>query len=391
MTSKSKLGSKLSKGIIEALQKCSQCGKCRAICPTFEYKQIESYNERGRLMLYKAWNEGEIEATPSFIDRIYTCLLCRVCEETCPPKVKYMEIAEAVRGKLVEEEIGPVPEQKQAIDEIKKTGNVFGQESKLDEGPLSEYFTVSPKEADYYFFVGCMAGRNYTNFAKNAILILQKAGLTVGLDKDEKCCAGVAKLQGVEKDFSYISKENVKHIEALQPKRIFTVCPMCYAALKKEYPWTKSIPIQHMTEVYADLIKNGKLKPAKSVEGKAVFFDSCHLGRWSGVYEAPREVLRSIPGLELVELERTKNLQRCCGGPIRVPWVDFRNEISGKTLQEVEAAGAKYLVTPCGTCFFNLQSVASANFMEDLKIVDISEILGYSLGLIDKIPQYEIE
>ncbi|MEM2907056.1 MAG: (Fe-S)-binding protein, partial [Candidatus Odinarchaeota archaeon] len=241
MVNKSKLSPKLSKSIIEALQKCSQCGKCRAICPTFEYKNIESYNERGRLMLYKAWNTGETEANQSFIDRIYTCLLCRVCEETCPPKVRYMEIAEAVRGKLAEEGIGPVPEQKQAIEAIKKTGNVFGQETKLDEGPLAEFFSIPPKNADYYFFVGCMAGRNYVNLAKNAILILRAAGLTVGLDRDEKCCAGVAKLQGVEKDFSKIAAENVKHIESLMPKKIFTVCPMCYAALKKEYHWPKYI------------------------------------------------------------------------------------------------------------------------------------------------------
>lgn len=389
MTVKNKLSPRLSKSIIDALQKCSQCGKCRSICPTFEYKNIESYNERGRLMLYKAWNNGEIEATSSFIDRVYTCLLCRVCEETCPPKVRYMEIAEAVRGKLSEEGVGPVPEQKQAIEAIKKTGNVFSQETKLNEGDLAEFFTVNPKDADYYFFVGCMAGRNYTNLAKNAILILQKAGLTVGLDPDEKCCAGVAKLQGVESDFSKIASENVKHIEGLNPKKIFTVCPMCYAALKKEYPWTKSIPIQHITEVYAELLAKKMIKPTRELSAKVVFFDSCHLGRWSGVYDPPRVVLNSIPGLEIIELERTRNLQRCCGGPIRVPWVDFRNEIAGRTLQEVEASGAEYLVTPCGTCLFNLQSVASANFMEDLKIVDISEVLAYSLGLIDKIPQYE--
>jgi fumarate reductase (CoM/CoB) subunit B len=386
-----KLGPKLTKEILDAIQKCSQCGKCRAICPTFDYKKIESYNERGRLMIYKAWNDGEIEADGSLIDRVYTCLLCRVCEETCPPKVKYMEIAEAARGKLVEEGIGPIPEQKQSVETILKTGNVFGQENKLDEGPLSEYFGVEPKDADYYFFVGCMFGRNYTTHSINAIKIIKKAGLKVGLDKDEKCCSGVAKLQGMNKDFDEWSRNNVKHIESLKPKKIFTQCPMCYAALKKEYPWTKPIEIQHVSEVFADLIKEGKLKPSKPINGRVVFFDSCHLGRWSGVYDAPREVIKAIPGLELVEIERNKNLSRCCGGPIRVPYVDFRNDASGKTLEEIEQVQADFLVTSCDTCLFNLQSVAQANFMEGIQIVDLSELLAYSLGVIDKIPQYELD
>ncbi|MHA1409050.1 MAG: (Fe-S)-binding protein [Candidatus Odinarchaeia archaeon] len=386
-----KLNSKLTRSIIDAINKCSQCGKCRSICPTFDYKKIESYNERGRIMLYKAWNDGELEPDDSFIDRVYTCLLCRVCEETCPPQVKYMEIAEAVRGKLVEEGLGPIPEQKQSVETIMKTGNVFGQENKLNEGPLADYFGVEPKDADYYFFVGCMFGRNYVSHAINAIKILQKAGLTVGLDKDEKCCSGVAKLQGMNKEFDEYATKNVEHIESLQPKKIFTQCPMCYAALKKEYPWTKQIEIYHAAEVFADLLKQGKLKPTREVKAKAVFFDSCHLGRWSGVYDAPREVIKAIPGLEIIELERNRNLSRCCGGPIRVPYVDFRNDASGKTLEEVEEIGADFLITPCDTCLFNLQSVAQANFMEDLQIVDISEILAYSLGIIDSIPQYELD
>jgi len=385
-----KLSKKLSDEIENALTKCSQCGKCRSICPTFEYKKVESYNERGRLMLYNAWNVNEIDADGSFIDRVYTCLLCRVCEEVCPPKVRYMDIAQAVRGRLAEEGKGPLPEQRQVVETVKTIGNIFAEERKLSEIPeLTKYFNENPENPDYLFFIGCMASRKYPNFAVNAIEILRSAGLKIALDENEKCCNGVAFLQGMNKDFEEVAEQNMARIKEFNTNNILTVCPMCYSALKKEYKWDKDVNVVHATEVYAKLVKEGKLKFERKVDKKVVFFDSCHLGRWGGIYEEPRIVLKAIPGLELLEIERNRNLSRCCGGPIRVPYIDFRNEISQRTLEEVEDAGADYLVTTCGTCYYNLQTVATMWEM-DLTVLDIGELLAYAMGLIDDIPQYEI-
>lgn len=373
--------------IDELIRVCTECGECRSVCPTFEYKKIESFNERGRLMLYAAWNKGELNATKSWIDRTTTCLQCRVCEEVCPPGVKYFEIVEKVREKLAEEGNGPIDPQRTTVQNVLKSGNIFAQENKLRDTQLAPYIDkVEVKDADFLFFTGCMINRRYPNFGINAIEILDQADLKLALDNDEECCTGVAKLVGMAKEFKQMSEKNMAHMEGLGVERVFTHCPMCFSALKKEYPWT--VEVVHETEILADLIDENKIKLERPINGKAAFFDPCHLGRWGGVFEAPRKVLESIPGLELLELDRNRNLSRCCGGPIRDPYIDFRNAISENTLNNATELEIEYLVTCCGTCFYSLQTVGMMEY--DVQIVDIGEIVAYSMKLIEEIPQYSI-
>ncbi|MFX1598941.1 MAG: (Fe-S)-binding protein [Promethearchaeota archaeon] len=371
--------------IADMIRVCTECGACRSVCPTFEYKKIESFNERGRLMLCAAWNQGELNASKSWIDRTTTCLQCRVCEEVCPPGVKYFDIVGKVREKLAEDGIGPIDSQKSIVQNILKSGNIFGQENKLKDTLLAQYVDrVGIKDSDYLFFTGCMANRRYSSFAVNPIRILEKTGLKLALDDEEECCAGVAKLVGMTKEFRQMAEKNMSHMDSLGVERVFTHCPMCFSTLKKEYPW--SVEVVHETELFAQLIDDNKMKLERGINGKAAFFDPCHLGRWGGIYEAPRKILESIPGLELIELERNNNLSRCCGGPIRDPYIDFRNAISENTLDNATELEIEYLVTCCGTCFHSLQTVGMMEY--DVQIVDIGELVAYSMKLIEEIPQH---
>jgi heterodisulfide reductase subunit D len=223
------------------------------------------------------------------------------------------------------------------------------------------------------------------------IKILEKAKIKYKLFDEEPCCGGVLFLQGNIKEGIEKAKDNFKYFKDNDVSRILVNCPECMLALKHEYP--KYIPdwdieVKHTTEFIADLIKENKLE-LNSVKEKVTYHDSCHLGRYMGVYDAPRYIIENIPEIKFKEMDLNKKDAQCCGGTIRDPYVEIRNELTLDIIKSSRRKG-KIIVTGCPTCNYNFNTVAEL-FEQKSRSVDIIDLVAYSAGLIPILPIKEEE
>ncbi|WP_287584706.1 (Fe-S)-binding protein [Candidatus Borrarchaeum sp.] len=384
----------LEKKYEDQVLKCSRCGFCRTICPTFEAKDfLESYGARGRMILLKAVDEGkiqlnQIQSDQSLVDRIFTCTLCGACMETCPSKVDYIATMEAARAGLVKLGLAP-PD----FDEFGKMtlekGNVLGQDNARRMKWASKLDNIKVNEpAETLYFVGCNVMRPRVRpMATAAGKVLQAANVDFAvMGEDEWCCGLVFINTGhldVAKEFA---KHNIELIEKINPKRIVTICPGCAQAIQHYehlVGWNPGdIQIIHAVEYIAELLDQGKFTFTKEFNGgsKVAYHDPCELGRQMGVFDAPRKILNAIPGLEWVELENNKELSHCCGGGSGLQGIDteLAREVANYRLKEVQDAGADVLVTACPTCRSNFLDTIKQNNLA-IKVMDIHEILAQAL------------
>jgi heterodisulfide reductase subunit D len=214
--------------------------------------------------------------------------------------------------------------------------------------------------------------------AINTTNILQAAGVDFGiLGIKEKCCGSVLLRMG-DKEYERIAQENIKQFNELGFKTMITSCAGCYKTIKEDYPKVGKLnfEVKHTLEYIIELIEAGKLKLTKPVNLKVTYHDPCHLGRHSGVYEAPRKLLKMIPGLELIEMERHGENARCCGagGGLKSGYPDIQNKISQTRIREAEATGATELVSACPFCYQGLQ-VGIQALDSKLTMRDITELV----------------
>jgi Fe-S oxidoreductase len=246
--------------------------------------------------------------------------------------------------------------------------------------------------AEVLYYVGC-AG-SFDDRAKKVataiVRLLQKAGVDFAiLGKEEKCNGDPARRAGNEYLAQMLIKENVETLNRYKPRKILTGCPHCFNILKNEYPaFGAQYDVVHHTTFLADLISAGKLKPQKTANGDVTFHDSCYLGRWNGVYDDPREILKAVPELNVTEMKRSRNKGLCCGaGGARM----FMEETIGKrinverteeALATLGATGSapagppKVIAAACPFCSTMLtDGVKTKERQDQVVIKDVAEIL----------------
>jgi len=370
---------KLSSEIETEVIKCFHCGLCRAWCPVFDVKQNESWNTRGRVMLIKALARGELTPTPSVLDRVYSCSLCKACEVSCPSKVGVCNIIQEARASLVRNGQGPLAVHCDIANAIKTSGNIFGQPWNIPEN-LGAPIARLPERSENLLYMGCVAGLKYSRHVENLMKILLKANLPFTVFKSgEVCCGGFLEMVGLAEEFQEVVAQSTANFIEMGIKKIVTLCPMCYTTFKMHYG-RSSLEVIHATELLQQLISKKRIALKKPVKMWVTYQDPCHLGRHSEVYEAPRKILESIPGLKLVEMEKSRDSSYCCGGPIRIPFIKIRTGMCKAISSEATKVDAKAIVTACPTCFHNLNAVT-----RDQLILDLSELVACSMGLVKKI------
>lgn len=368
--------------------RCYRCGFCRASCPTFESEGVESWNARGRILLLRALSDNDVKVSDSFIDRIYSCSLCRECEVFCPPGVNVSGIIEAARQELVRNGLAPPEEQKEMRKNILQLGNVLGKQVEPLESLLGPTIKTLPDSSPNLIYSGCVTLYSYSKIASITLKILKDAkhDYTV-LKEGEMCCGGFLKMIGYKDDFDSYSQKQLDLLKEKGIDQITTICPMCYSTFKHEYP-QKGIGIKHTVNLYMELLDQGKIKFNNPLNAKIAFHDSCHLGRYSDLFEEPRKLIENIPETKLVELTNSKKSSKCCGGTIRVPYARIRSKMSERIIEDAYRVGADYLVTACPSCFHNLYSTSI--LMDcDVKIITLEELIGYATKQLEKIPLYK--
>ncbi|MEN9090732.1 (Fe-S)-binding protein, partial [Bacillus subtilis] len=329
-------------------------------------------------------------------EEIWACTTCRNCEDQCPVMNEHVDKIIDLRRYLVLTEGKMDSDAQRAMTSIERQGNPWGlnrkeRENWRDEAPDVEIPTVKEmkkegKEFEYLFWVGSMG--SYDNRSQKIAIsfakLLNHAGVSFAiLGNKEKNSGDTPRRLGNEFLFQELAEKNISEFEKNDVKKIVTIDPHAYNLFKNEYPdFGFEGEVYHHTEVLAELVKNGKLKPQHPLHETITFHDSCYLGRYNEVYDQPREILKAIPGVQLVEMERNRETGMCCGAGGGLMWMEEEtgNRINVARTEQALAVNPSVISSGCPYCLTMLGDGTKAKEAEDqVKTYDIVELLAQSV------------
>jgi Fe-S oxidoreductase len=384
------------------------------VCPSIARYNFNTYAAFGRLAFLKYLADNSLKYSDKVLEVIYNCQMCGACDISCKYAMDMDVLApiNETRIKCVEDG-QTLPVLDKLVDNMRKNGTMVPG-AKAKRGQWAEGLGVkdiTKEKAEVLFHAGCQTSynKNLWKLAQASVRILKKAGVNFGIaGENETCCGGRAYQMGYKEDFLNQAKNNMAMLKKSGVKALVTTCADCYHAFKVLYDKFEikgKLEVLHITEYLAVLLQEGKLKPTKRVDIKVTYHDPCRLGRlgepwihWKGkeipepvrlfdpprefmrgtygIYEPPRDVLKSIPGVKLVEMDRIKEYAWCCGagGGVSVSNPDFSEWTAQERVDEALSTGAEALVTACPWCEKNFNETVKKNG-QNLKIYDIVEIL----------------
>lgn len=359
----------------EALYSCYQCGLCSDVCP---------WNIVATFMPHRLIGESKLGLVDFESEAMWQCATCAACVKRCPRGVALIDIMRALRRTIVGMGIGPIPESlRVTVKNIAGVRNPLGEDPERRADWANELGVKAFTEGtDILYFSCCVPAYEpkAKRMAVTAVNLLKRAGVDFGiLGTAESCCGESVRKAGDEDLFTRLATSNIDAFTKSGVQKIVTASPHCYHTFKNEYPELDGkFEVVHYTQYLADLIREGRLKPTKELPLKVTYHDSCYLGRHNNIYDEPREVLKSIPGLELVEMENSRENGLCCGGGGGRIWQDTKKgeRFSDVRVQQAIDTGASVLATVCPYCLLNFEdSVLSENKSDVLQVKDVSELL----------------
>ena len=341
----------------EDIYTCASCGYCRFNCPVYKVLGFESATVRGRMLMMKKVLEGKMEMTPELVNSMYMCAQCEGCHVACPNNIDFVMITQLLRQEMVKQ--GLLPESFAAVRENLATlNNPYGEPQDQRGAWLSPKVRGETKQSENLYFVGCTSSYSLNRIPKSVTRILDKIDFDYTVLGDNELCCGAPIFRMGETDLAMsMVQRNVENIRKLGVKTIFASCAGCYSTMKHHYP--DEFEYLHITELFEKMLKEGTLEFKKPFKKRAIYYDGCDLGRHSGVYEAPRNVLRAIPELELVEFDYNRENAMCCGGPLSSGFPDLAFEIGAKAVREAEEKNVDMIITACAACLVNFKAGAN--------------------------------
>jgi len=364
---------------------CTVCGTCRADCTIYKIKKLESLSPRSRIILAGLLAQNRIDISPRVIEAYFTCTLCDMCHNKCPSGVDVPKIVKIIRNYLIQNKKAPKPIT-DLLNVIKNSKNIFNidNEDRLAwteeiEEIINDKINKSAKIA---FYIGCQGSFKGSIFPMpvSMVKILNKLKIDFTiLGEEEWCCGNPIALTGnLGDDFIQFAKHNIDKMNELGVEKILFTCPGCYRTWKFIYPQAlkiKKLPFEliHSTEFIDDLIKQGKLNIENKYSKRIGYQDPCELGRMSGIFDPPRNILKSIPDIQFIELEDSRMNSACCGGGglCKVTYNFLSEEIAKYKINMFKNSNVETIITSCPACFDNLSSVIDDN----IEIKDIHELI----------------
>ena len=388
-----KLSALSPKQLVE-IEACTRCGECLKYCPVYAQRNEEEIDPRGKIQAFKSFIRSQYglwakifgpkkldeEKLKKFSEMVYRCTLCGECSVSCPVSIDAKHLWTALRETLVE--MGHFPEAaKRMKANVLQAHNISGDENEertewlefLDELPDHQY---QKEQAEVVFFVGCVA--SFFPLVQKIPLafveILNKAGVDFTLLGGEEWCCGFPLIgAGMKKEAGVLIRHNLEMVKEKGAKKVVFACPSCYHTWMEEYK--TEVEIFHSTQFIKKLIDEGKIT-LKEKKIKVTYHDPCDLGRASGVYEAPREILRSIPGVELVEMAENREQCKCCGGGGNLEMVDpdLSAALAQEKINQIQATGADTVITACQQCVRTILTTARRKEIP-INAMDITEFV----------------
>ncbi|MHA1595841.1 MAG: LUD domain-containing protein [Candidatus Baldrarchaeia archaeon] len=353
--------------IIEAgfgeLLYCIGCGYCLVECPVYNAVGNVFGGDPylgGRGVCFTALTEGLERGVEA---GLFLCTECYRCGEVCPVQINAGSHVETIREMCEEKDLYP--------DELKNVAtNILTKFDPFGAG-IKARLPKRERRSETLLFIGCTASISYKDIAVASFEILEFLGVDFTfLGRDEICCGGPLLLIGMRRKFNEIMEMVRTRMENMGISTVITVCPMCLRTFKKHYR-ASGINFLHITEILAEAIESGKLRLKMPSSVKVTYHDPCHLGRHLGIYDPPRKVLESIENLEFVEMEESRNLAWCCGGPLNMYIQEVAEKMSDKIGMMAQETDAERISTACPTCYHNLITAAFSYGLEACDILHL--------------------
>lgn len=416
------------------LYACVECGRCTNVCPAtgtgkmlspmdLLVKMRDHLTEKGAAITSKSpWMPAyafsganaatEVAATreedgsygyPVELigdviteEELWACTTCRNCEDACPVSNEHVDKIIDMRRHLVLTQGSMPAEATRTFQNIERQGNPWGISKKEREkwrNGLPEGWEVptvkEQKDFEYLLFVGSMG--SYDNRSQKVmhalVKLLNHAGVKFSiLGKKEKNSGDTARRMGNEFLFQQLAMDNIAQFQKYNVKKIVTADPHAYNVFKNEYPdfGLEGVEVFHHTQLLAQLIREGRLKPVHEVKERVTYHDSCYLGRYNDEYDAPRYIFQSIPGVQLVEMERNRENGMCCGAGGGMMWLEEQSGVRVNTArtEQALAVNPSLIGSACPYCLTMMSDGTKAKEVEEeVKTMDVAEVLLRSVGL----------
>lgn len=408
---------------------CVRCSSCKWIpqnqiknwrfaygCPSVSRYNIHSYSGSGKMMMGLSRLYGRSEWSVEVVETIYRCQMCGLCNTSCNVVRNNIDLADVLyelRAQCVEDGVG-IPAHANMLKGMRQEGNTLGA-PREERGDWLQDLELSPngrEKASVLFHAGCRYSYDseLRDTLRGMVSILKVAGVDfAAAGKEEGCCGGMAFDIGHQEQVKSSAQAMARQIKRFGARVLVTPCSYCYYAFKYLFPkrgLDLGVEVRHITEYLDSLIKKGALLPGLEVPVKATYHDPCHLGRrgeaykekWEGddklnrpvkykqtgsegVFDPPRDILRAIPGLELVEMERIREYSWCCGagGGVLDAYPEFARWTANERIEEARTTGAEALVSACPWCARIFRDTCAENG-EAIRYYDVTELLAMSLG-----------
>jgi len=366
---------------------CIDCLVCSASCPAFK----DNYDFLGphlcvRIAKYinHPTDQGD-RAKQSSEAEVFKCVNCRRCDIVCPLELNISQkTMELLKEETIEEGFTP-PSLRDFLENIFRVGNPWGfpkaNRSKWAEGSQVEQFDAT--KHDYLLFIGSTGSYDTRaqQVARSLSDLLNKAGVAFGILGEKEISDGneVARI-GEKGLFEELALNNVETFNENKVTKIITLSPHAFNTFKNEYPeFDGNYEVMHYSHLLKELISSGKLKLNSNLEGKITYHDSCFLGRYNNEYDLPRELLKTIPNLNLIEMERSKENSFCCGGGggnFVTDLVGGKESPSNQRIREAYETGASILAVSCPICVTMFEdAIKNENLESSIVVKDLSELL----------------
>ena len=363
------------------LNLCIQCGTCTGGCPI---------KFRSPLNMRRLVRETYLNANfPQILKRpeLWACTTCSTCSLRCPAGVKNVEMIMGFRNILTRQ--GEVPSTiRDALENTFLHGNPWGRfrDRRADWAKDLGIKIIGEEKTETLFYIGCTPSYDprAQDISKALAKIFQRADFDFGiLGKKETCCGNEIRRMGEQTLFKKLAKDNLALFQKSGIRRIITISPHCYNAFKNDYP-ESSIEVLHYTQLLSDWLNSGKLRLEKKLEQRVTYQDPCFLGKQNKIFEEPRNILASIPGLDYVEMDRSRERSLCCEGGGGRMWAEGGTTGSRNgeiRINDALSLRANVISTSCPFCLLTLEDAVKISGRADqIAIKDISELVAEAIN-----------
>ncbi len=373
---------------------CSQCGYCIEECDQFYGRGWESQSPRGKWYWLREYMEGREEWNQFMVDTILVCTTCELCNLRCSAALPIEPSWMKLRGLLIDEEKRMTfPPFEMMAEALRKEGDIWAGYRKDRDA----WFPADLKEkhgparrSNLVYFAGCTASYVEHDIGMASVRLLDAAGVDFSfLGPKENCCGTPMLVAGKWELFADIMKKNIEAVRESGADTVVSSCPACNMMWRQVYPvWAKKLGMEydiaakHYTEIMADKIRSGEFRFPDSGQPPVTvtWHDSCHIGRASGVYNPPREVIQAIPNVNFVEMSHNRQAAHCCGSVLTlIKDPPVAADVGEIRLKEAIEAGAEKVLSLCPCCQFQFR-VAVDKKNIPIEIVDLSRFCASRLG-----------